>query len=222
MAEPLLQLENAGRTYPGPPPVTALRGVDLSIHGGELVAIVGPSGCGKSTLLNILGLLDEPTSGSRRVAGRSTSGLRERELTALRAATIGFVFQAFHLVPHLDSLQNVALPLVHQGRSGRVRRVRAGNALQAVGMGHRTHARPSTLSGGEKQRVAIARALVQEPVVLLCDEPTGNLDSVNTSAVLELLRHLVAPERAVVVVTHDAAVHSHADRVVSMVDGCVS
>jgi len=221
MAEPLIELVGAGRTYVGSPPVTALQAVDLSIAGGEFVAIVGPSGSGKSTLLNVLGLLDEPSEGRRLVIGRDTSALRERALSAIRATTLGLVFQAFHLVPHLDVVQNVALPLVHLGWRGKVRRHRAAAVLHEVGMGHRLHARPATLSGGEKQRVAIARAVVHEPVVLLCDEPTGNLDSANTGIVLELLRQLVTPQRAVVVVTHDASVRDRADRVISMVDGRV-
>jgi putative ABC transport system ATP-binding protein len=221
MAEPLIRLTGVTKRYPGPPPVTALHGVDLTIHGGEMVAVVGPSGSGKSTLLNIMGLLDEPTDGVREVAAIDTAGRGERALTALRATRLGFVFQAFHLVAHLDAVRNVALPLVHQGWPARDRRPRAVAALERVGMGHRLAARPATLSGGEKQRVAIARAVVHEPAVLLCDEPTGNLDRANTVAVLDLLRHLVTAERAVVVVTHDAEVRDRADRVVTVEDGRV-
>ncbi|WP_433063779.1 ABC transporter ATP-binding protein [Dactylosporangium sp. CS-033363] len=219
MAEALIELDGVTKTYPGPPPVPVLHGVSLAVRPGELVAIVGPSGSGKSTLLNMLGLLDRPTGGIRRVGGRDTGTLSEREVTALRSTVLGFVFQAFHLVGHLDARGNVLLPLVHQGTPRGRRRERADAALDRVGMGHRRHARPATLSGGEQQRVAIARAVVHDPGVLLCDEPTGNLDRANTAAVLDLLRELVTPERAVVVVTHDAGVRDRADRVITVTDG---
>ncbi|MFV2018954.1 ABC transporter ATP-binding protein [Micromonospora sp. LOL_023] len=219
---PVLELAGVSKRYPGPPAVDALRDVTLSVHPGEMVAISGPSGSGKSTLLNILGLLDTPTSGTHLLAGRPTNGLRERELTRLRASSIGFVFQSFHLVPYLDSVRNVALPLIHQGRPRRARRDLAVAALASVGLGHRLYARPTTMSGGEQQRVAIARAIVHEPALLLCDEPTGNLDSTNTDTVLRLLRGLVVADRAVVVVTHDARVEQSADRVIRVVDGRAS
>ncbi|MFD6567038.1 ABC transporter ATP-binding protein [Micromonospora profundi] len=218
----MLELINVTKRYPGPPEVTVLRGVDLRVCRGEMVAIAGPSGSGKSTLLNILGLLDEPTSGTLRIGGRPTAGLRERDRVRLRATEIGFVFQSFHLVPYLDAVQNVMLPLVHQGSPRRDRRALAIRALETVGLGHRLNARPATLSGGEQQRVALARAIAHNPPLLLCDEPTGNLDAVNTAAVLELLRGLVEAERAVVVVTHEAEVEARADRVVRVVDGLAS
>ncbi|WP_426510175.1 ABC transporter ATP-binding protein [Dactylosporangium sp. McL0621] len=221
MAEPLVEAVGVARTFAGPPPVTALREANLHVHGGELVAIVGPSGSGKSTLLNLLGLLDTPTAGELRLAGRAVHGLPERTRTALRARRIGFVFQAFHLVAHLDCVQNVMLPMVHSGQSRTGRRARAVAALESVGLGHRTAARPATLSGGERQRVAIARAMVHEPVLLLCDEPTGNLDQNATLAILALLRETVGPQRAVVVVTHEQAVREVADRTLEVRDGRV-
>ncbi|MGC5032920.1 ABC transporter ATP-binding protein [Micromonospora sp. DT229] len=215
---PLLELVGLTKRYSGPPEVDVLKGVSIQISGGEMVAIAGPSGSGKSTLLNILGLLDEPTHGLLKIKGRSAIGLSERDRVRLRATEIGFIFQSFHLVPYLDTVQNVMLPLVHQGRRGD-RRARAVGALQRVGLGHRLEARPTTLSGGEQQRVAIARALVHDPPLILCDEPTGNLDAANTSAVLDLLRNLVAADRAVVIVTHEAEVEARADRVIRVMDG---
>jgi putative ABC transport system ATP-binding protein len=215
---PLLELVGLTKRYPGPPEVEVLKGISIRISGGEMVAIAGPSGSGKSTLLNILGLLDEPTDGLLRIRGKPAVGLSERDRVRLRATEIGFVFQSFHLVPYLDAVQNVMLPLVHQGRRGD-RRALAVEALARVGLGHRLDARPTTLSGGEQQRVAIARALVHDPPLILCDEPTGNLDGANTSAVLDLLRNLVAADRAVVIVTHEAEVEARADRVIRVVDG---
>jgi putative ABC transport system ATP-binding protein len=213
---PLLELDGVTRTFPGSPPVTAVSDVSLTIRAGELVAIVGPSGSGKSTVLNIMGLLDDPTKGARRVLGVDTAGRSERELVRVRATRLGFVFQAFHLVAHLDVVRNVMLPLVHQGWPRRDRRDRAIAALERVGMRHLADAFPATLSGGEKQRVAIARAVVHEPDLLLCDEPTGNLDAVNTAQILDQLRSLVTSRCAVVVVTHDADVRDRADRTITV------
>jgi putative ABC transport system ATP-binding protein len=221
VGEPLLELAGVGHTYPGPPPVDALRDVDLRVYGGEMLAVVGPSGSGKSTLLNILGVLDEPTTGVRLVAGTDTTGMTDRRRTVLRARHLGFVFQAFHLVPHLTSMQNVALPLVHLGVPRGERRDRATQALSSVGLSHRLDAYPRSLSGGEQQRVAIARAVVHSPTVVLCDEPTGNLDSANATAILDLLRRLVDPDRTVVVVTHERLVRDRADRAIEVVDGRV-
>ncbi|MFV2109039.1 ABC transporter ATP-binding protein [Micromonospora sp. LOL_015] len=196
-----------------------MRRADLAVYGGEMVAIVGSSGSGKSTVLNIMGLLDEPTSGQVRLAGVETVGLADRERSHLRAIRIGFVFQAFHLVPQLDCLQNVMLPLVHLGVVPRLRRELAEAVLERVGLAHRLSAHPTTLSGGEQQRVAVARALVHEPPILLCDEPTGNLDRANSQVVLELLRGLIAPTRVVVVVTHEDRVRRYAHRAVEVIDG---
>ncbi|MEU8003927.1 ABC transporter ATP-binding protein [Catellatospora sp. NPDC049111] len=219
MGELVLNVSGVGRVFPGPPAVAALRDANLSVHAGEMVAVVGPSGSGKSTLLNILGLLDTPTSGTVELNGRDVTTLSERERTKARATDIGFVFQAFHLVPHLDCVRNVMLPLVHQGRPRGQRQAIAENALRRVGLSHRLGARPTTLSGGEQQRVAIARAIVHDPPLLLCDEPTGNLDSENTAGVLTLLRELVTPGRAVVLVTHEQQVRDATDRFVEVRDG---
>jgi putative ABC transport system ATP-binding protein len=217
---PLLELAEVTRTFPGPPPVTAVSGASLAIRAAELVAIVGPSGSGKSTVLNIMGLLD-PTTGVRKLFGVDTAGRSERDLVRLRATKLGFVFQAFHLVAYLNVVQNVMLPLVHQGWPPRRRRHRALAALEQVGLDHLAHALPTTLSGGEKQRVAVARAVVHEPELLLCDEPTGNLDAVSTAQVLDQLRRLVTGRRAVVVVTHDPEVKARADRIIPVADGHV-
>lgn len=217
----MVRLIDVTKTYPGHVAVSALRGVDLEIRRGEMTAIVGPSGAGKSTLLNILGLLDVPTSGRYLLDGTDTSRLRERALTSLRAVTLGFVFQAFHLVPHLSCVGNVMLPLAHQGWPRRERARLAMDALVQVGLGHRLDARPATLSGGERQRVAVARAIVHSPSVILCDEPTGNLDLENSTHVMDLLRRLVTRERSLIVVTHDDSVSALADRVVKVVDGAV-
>ncbi|GIG65963.1 ABC transporter ATP-binding protein [Phytomonospora endophytica] len=215
----MIALNEVGRTFPGPPEVAALRDATFTVDAGEMVAIIGPSGSGKSTLLNVLGLLDEPTSGTYLLNGVDTGKLKERSRTALRATTLGFVFQSAYVVAHLDCMANVALPLTHLGVPRKERPVLAEAALRSVGLGHRLHARPNTLSGGERQRVAIARAIVHEPRVLLCDEPTGNLDSENTQAVLDLLENLVTGDRAVVVVTHENEVADRAGRTVKVVDG---
>ncbi|MET8268645.1 ABC transporter ATP-binding protein [Micromonospora arida] len=218
----MVRLIDIAKTFPGPVAVSALKGVNLEIRRGEMTAIIGPSGAGKSTLLNILGLLDVPTSGRYLLDGHDTSGLGERRLTSLRAVTLGFVFQAFHLVPHLNCVGNVMLPLAHQGWPRRERARLATDALVQVGLGHRLDARPATLSGGERQRVAVARAIVHSPSVILCDEPTGNLDQQNSLHVMDLLRQLVTPDRSLIVVTHDDTVSACADRIVKVVDGAVS
>jgi putative ABC transport system ATP-binding protein len=222
LGDAVVQLTDVVKTFPGPVTVTALRGVNLEIRRGEMTAIVGPSGAGKSTLLNILGLLDVPTSGRYMLDNTDTSRLGERDLTSLRAVTLGFVFQAFHLVPHLTCVGNVMLPLAHQGWPRRERARLATDALVEVGLGHRLEASPATLSGGERQRVAVARAIVHSPSVILCDEPTGNLDRENSKHVMDLLRRLVTPERSLIVVTHDDTVSACADRIVKVVDGAVS
>ena len=202
--------------------VDALRGVTVVVERGDYVAIVGPSGSGKSTLMHLLGALDRPTTGTLRVGGRDVGEMSQDELARVRNATIGFVFQAFQLLPRTTAVDNVAMPLVYRGVRKSERRRRAREALEAVGMGHRlTHA-PNQLSGGEQQRVAIARALVGEPEVLLADEPTGNLDSRRGAEVMELLERL-NEERgvALVVVTHDLELAARAHRRVRMRDGAV-
>ncbi|GAB3071829.1 ABC transporter ATP-binding protein [Micromonospora schwarzwaldensis] len=202
--------------------VSALRGVSLTIDQGEYVAVIGPSGSGKSTLMHLLGGLDRPTGGRLVIGGRDVATLTAPELATLRNETIGFVFQAFHLLARTSAVDNVALPLVYRGVGARQRRERAAAVLGRVGLGHRLHHRPNQLSGGEQQRVAIARALVTEPAVLLADEPTGNLDSVTGEAVLELLERLNAESGvALVMVTHDQEVAARARRRIAVRDGLI-
>jgi putative ABC transport system ATP-binding protein len=202
-------------------PVHALRGIDLTIEPGEHVSIMGPSGSGKSTLLNIIGCLDRPTSGSYRLDGREVAGLDDRALSRVRGRQIGFVFQAYHLVPRMTAAQNVELPMVFAGVERAERRRRARQALDAVGLVARAEHRPNELSGGERQRLAIARALAMEPKVLLADEPTGNLDSRSGGVVLDLLDRLHAGGLTVLVVTHDPHVARRADRTVILSDGAI-
>jgi putative ABC transport system ATP-binding protein len=209
---------NTGRT-----PVHAVRGVSLSIAAGEFVSIMGPSGSGKSTLMHLLGALDTPTSGRALFQGRDLQTLSDRERSRFRRTKIGFVFQFFNLLPTLTAAENVALPLFLDGQS-RVRALKqAAAALERVGLGHRAEHHPEEMSGGEMQRVAVARALVMEPEAVLCDEPTGNLDSANSREILNLLRSL--PEkgrRSVVMVTHDQQAAAYADRLVHIRDGLVA
>jgi putative ABC transport system ATP-binding protein len=216
---PVLDLVGVSRTFESDPPVMALRDVDLTVLASEYVAIVGPSGSGKSTLLNVVGLLDRPTSGEYWLDGVEVSALTESERSAVRSERVGFVFQAFHLLPHRSALENVMFGSLYQGVSRRERYRRAGQALIQVGLGSRAGFRPTRLSGGERQRVAIARALAAQPSVLLCDEPTGNLDSANTVAILDLIDELVAGGLTVLVITHDENVAARARRRVGIVDG---
>jgi putative ABC transport system ATP-binding protein len=222
MGTPVIELRGLARTYPGPPPVPALRPADLTIDEGDYVAVTGPSGSGKSTLLHLLGLLDSPTQGSYLLDGLDTSALGDRDRSALRGSRIGIVFQAFHLLPYRTALENVLLAQLYNQtpRAGRVRA--AVGALDAVRLGHRLDALPTTLSGGECQRVAIARALVNRPSLLLCDEPTGNLDSRNAAALMDLLDQLNAAGFTIVVITHDASVAAHAARTIAISDGALS
>jgi putative ABC transport system ATP-binding protein len=218
-AEPIVVLRAVRREYPGG--VTALRGVDLDINRGELVAIVGPSGSGKTTMLNVMGTLDRPSAGRVGVDGFDVGELSDRELSALRARRIGFVFQHFHLAPGVSALDNVADGLLYAGVGLRERRERAEAALRRVGLGHRQRHRPHELSGGEKQRTAIARAVVREPALLLADEPTGALDSQSGEAVMQALLDLNQSGTTIVVITHEQVVASHLSRQVSMLDGRV-
>lgn len=222
MTAPVVLLDRVGLTYPGPPPVPALRPGDLTVWSGELVAVTGPSGSGKSTLLNVLGLLDRPTTGRYRLDGTEVSALSEADRAGLRAERIGFVFQAFHLMPHRSATENVALGLLYRGGSRTVRERAAAEALDRVGLAHRRHALPTTLSGGERQRVAIARALVGRPRLLLCDEPTGNLDSATAAGVLDLIGELHRDGMTVLLITHDPAVAAKAGRAIRIRDGEVS
>lgn len=202
--------------------VHALVGVDLTIYPGEYVALMGPSGSGKSTLMHIIGLLDTPTEGEYRLGGEPVRGLSEAQLARIRNQRVGFVFQAFFLLPRLTALNNVALPLVYRGLSAAERLKRAKEALESVGLGDRLDHLPSELSGGQKQRVAIARALVQEPDLLLADEPTGNLDSRSSHEIMELFEALHRQGKTIVMVTHEPDVGARAQRIVRLRDGRVA
>ncbi|MEU9302872.1 ABC transporter ATP-binding protein [Streptomyces sp. NPDC048269] len=219
---PVIEFRQVGLTYPGPPPVEAFRPSDLTVGRGEFITVVGPSGSGKSTFLNIAGLLDTPTTGSFLLDGIDTGRLRDTERTTLRGRRIGFVFQAFHLLPHRSARENVELAMVYDGTSRRERPRRAREALARVALGHRTEALPTRMSGGERQRVAIARALVARPSLLLCDEPTGNLDTANAEVVLRLLEALNAEGITIVLITHDPAVAARGRRTVTIRDGILS
>ncbi len=216
---PVIRLSQVSRVFPSTPPVHALHEVDLEIAHGEYLAIVGPSGSGKSTLLNVLGLLDRPTAGSYQLDGRDVGSLDDAERAGLRAERLGFVFQSFHLIGHRSALENVMFGGMYQGVRRQERRRRAIDALGRVGMLHRADFRPDRLSGGERQRVAVARALAVQPSILLCDEPTGNLDSVTTASMLELFDSLVMDGLTVCVITHDSYVAGRADRRVRIIDG---
>jgi putative ABC transport system ATP-binding protein len=216
----IVQARRVTKTYPEHG-VVALRDVDVTVNAGESVAITGASGSGKSTLLNLLGTLERPTRGAVLVDGTDTSGLPDSALSGLRAWRIGFVFQQFHLLDHLTVLDNVATGLLYRGLPARQRREAAGRALEAVGLGHRCAHRPNQLSGGEQQRAAIARAVAGAPQLVLADEPTGNLDSVSSAAIVRLLADLAGPRTAVVVITHDPTVAAALDREVRLRDGVV-
>ena len=216
---PVIRLANVSYTYPGPPPVAALRDADLVVGQGEHVSITGPSGSGKSTLLNLLGLLDRPTEGMLEIDGMNLGQASERDRSAVRARQIGFVFQAFHLLPHRAAVENVMLAQVYADLPRRRRRQSAMAALAQVGLAHRAYALPTALSGGERQRVAIARALVNRPSLLLCDEPTGNLDSATTAELIDLLDALHADGATLVVITHNPVVAARAGRQVIIRDG---
>ncbi|MHC4991859.1 MAG: ABC transporter ATP-binding protein [Planctomycetota bacterium] len=202
--------------------VHALRGIDLDIEPNEFVAIMGSSGSGKSTLMNILGCLDRPTAGQYELDGRDTNHINSRDLARARNERIGFVFQSFELLPRMSALRNVELPLIYARNSWRARRRKARAALERVGLGDRTHHRPNQLSGGQKQRVAIARAILNNPAILLADEPTGNLDSATTRELMEVFEQLHDEGQTIIIVTHEDHVACHCRRIVRLHDGLVA
>lgn len=216
----LIQLDSITRTYSmGSVEVHALRGIDLAIEHNDYLAVMGPSGSGKSTLLNILGCLDRPSSGRFRLADRDVSQLSDLELSRVRNAFVGFVFQTFNLLPRATALNNVETPLIYAGVRPRERRRRAKLAIERMGLGDRMYHRPSELSGGERQRVAIARALVNDPSLILADEPTGNLDSATGDEIMQILDDLHEAGNTILLVTHENHVAEHAKRRILMRDG---
>jgi putative ABC transport system ATP-binding protein len=218
----VIELQGVERTYPGPPPVEALRPTDLTVRRGDLTAVVGPSGSGKSTLLNVLGLLDQPTAGSYRLDGIETTVLSAADRAALRGSKIGFVFQSFHLMNYRTVLDNVALAGTYNKIPRRERLERAAQAIDQVGLTSRAAFLPSTLSGGERQRVAIARALAANPAVLLADEPTGNLDTARSAEIVDLLLDTHLTGLTVLVVTHDIGLAAKLPRRIEVRDGQVT
>jgi putative ABC transport system ATP-binding protein len=217
----LIEIRDVTKTYDmgAETIVHALAGVSLSIEEGDYVAIMGPSGSGKSTLMNLIGCLDTPSTGSYVLKGREIATMNDDELAQIRNKEIGFIFQTFNLLPRADAVQNVELPLVYSGLPRRERKARAEKALDAVGLGSRKHHRPNEMSGGQRQRVAIARALVNDPSILLADEPTGNLDSKTGEEILALMDDLHRGGNTIILVTHEDELAQHAARVVRLRDG---
>lgn len=216
----IINTENLIKTYDmGKVQVHALQGVDVSIQQGEFVAIIGPSGSGKSTLMHILGCLDSPSKGSYSLDGINVEKLSKGKLAKIRNTKIGFVFQTFNLLPHINVQKNVELPLLYAGMEKKQREKRAIEVLNSVGLGDRLKHKPSELSGGQRQRVAIARAIVNSPSIILADEPTGNLDSTSGSDIMTIFSNLHAQGNTVIVVTHDQSIAKKADRVITIIDG---
>jgi putative ABC transport system ATP-binding protein len=222
MNELAIDVRNVTRTYKmGDIEVHALRGVSFTVARGEYVAIMGPSGSGKSTMMNVIGCLDRPSSGNYLLDGTDVSKLDDNALAEIRLKKLGFIFQGFNLLARTDAIKNVSLPLFYAGVPGRIRTERAVAALTSVGLGDRTHHKPNELSGGQQQRVAIARALINDPTVLLADEPTGNLDTATSADVLDLFGKLHSDGRTIIVVTHDEEIAHHAKRIIRLRDGLV-
>lgn len=218
--EPLIRVEDLHKIYnPGENEVRALDGVSLEIQKGEFVAIIGHSGSGKSTLMNLLGCLDTPTYGTYFLNGRDVSRLSDNALSEIRNRAIGFIFQGFNLIPNLDAVENVELPLIYRGLGKQKRRRIAIQALKKVGLGARMNHKPSELSGGQQQRVAVARAIAAQPPIILADEPTGNLDSRSTQEIMDILKALNSGGRTVIVITHDDDIAGQVNRVVRIIDG---
>ena len=220
--EPLIKVEDIRKIYnPGENEVRALDGISLEIRRGEFAASIGHSGSGKSTLMNMLGCLDTPTSGHYYLDGKDVSRLSDNELSDIRNQKIGFIFQGFNLIPNLDAVGNVELPLIYRGMGRQMRRRIAVQALDRVGLGKRLRHKPGELSGGQQQRVAVARAIAAQPPVILADEPTGNLDSRSTADIMNILKELHRGGRTVIVITHDDDIARQADRVIRIMDGHV-
>ena len=217
----VMELLEVRKSYPGNPPVEALRGINLVVRRGELLALVGTSGSGKSTMLNIMGALDRPTSGKLCVNGQDLSNFSDRELATLRGSRIGFIFQQFHLIAGLSVLENVSAGLLYQGVKRSLRMEKAAGLLNRVGLGDRMTHRPHELSGGQQQRVAIARALMGDPAIVLADEPTGNLDSETSEEIMDLIHQLNEGGSTIVVVTHDGELARSLPGVVTLLDGVV-